>query len=259
MDQESETNAENAKQIASIEDLLGVVDPLTADGHEVWYRGHRDATWQLTPSAFRDDSHRKNEQAMIDRFRQQAAVSGLGHSFDDWGWITFAQHHAVPTRLLDWTESPLIALFFACENNPGSTDVDAEFITLDPCALNKEAGDGGAGSPLLLRDSATELDGYRPGEDVGIGGLPRAVIAPMVFDRIRFQGGCFTIQQSRNPTAGEEQLRQAKSTQSFIVPATAKRRLRDQLDALGFNEVSVYRDLDRIARRIKDGHGRGNK
>lgn len=247
--------------IESVEDLLGSLEALTADGHEIWYRGHRDWTWRLEASVLRDESHRKAEQAMIARFRQQAASAGLGHAFDEWGWVTFAQHHALPTRLLDWTESPLVGLYFACEEGPqGALEEDGELISLDPCDLNKEAGAGDSGNPYLLRDSTTALNGYRPGKDAGDSLKPRSVIAPMVFDRIRFQSGCFTVEQSRGPAGDNtEPLRAARSLETFTIPGEAKMKLRGQLEALGFNEVSVYRDLDRISRRIKDGHGRGGK
>lgn len=246
--------------IESVQDLLGLLDSLTADGREIWYRGHRDVTWRLEASVLRDETHRKTEQAMLARFRQQAASAGLGHAFDEWGWVTFAQHHALPTRLLDWTESPLVGLFFACEEGPKeAVEKDGELFALDPCELNKEAGDGDGGNPYLLRDSTPGLDDYRPGKDAQHSRKPRSVIAPMVFDRIRFQSGCFTVEQTREPIGDREPLRLARSLQSFIVPGDAKRNLRGQLEALGFNEVSVYRDLDRIARRIKVGHGRGGK
>lgn len=261
MEDEVQGDGTSPRVIGSVAELLDLLTVLTGDGREVWYRGHRDRTWLLEPSVYRNERHRREERAMLARFRQQAASAGLGHAFDEWGWITFAQHHALPTRLLDWTESPLVALFFACEMEPPDdrhpVEADGEFFAIEPCGLNQEAGDSDAGNPCLLHDSTAPLDHYRPGKDGQHSSKPRSVIAPMVFDRIRFQSGCFTVEQTPDPTTSREPLRQAKSLQSFLIPGRVKRGMREQLDALGFNEVTVYRDLDRIAKRIKQGHGRG--
>lgn len=237
-----------------------VLAPITADGREVWYRGHRDHSWRLEASVFRLEFHRSSERAMLARFRQEAAAAGLQYAFDEWGWITFAQHHALPTRLLDWSQSPLVALYFACERglSAGETGVEAdgEFFILHPNDLNVEAGDNDGGHPRLLSDGDNRLRDYLPGRDAENPSRPRAVVAPLVFDRIRFQTGTFTVGQSYAATTEPEPLRKARAMQSFVVPGDTKPSLRDQLDALGFNEVSIYRDLDRIASRIRNSHGR---
>ncbi|KAB1661661.1 FRG domain-containing protein [Pseudoclavibacter sp. CFCC 13796] len=245
--------------IRSVSDLLRQLKPITADGREVWYRGHRDATWQLEPSAFREQRHRTTEKAMLARFRQEAAAAGVQYAFDEWGWIVFAQHHSLPTRLLDWSQSPLVALYFACERLRDSTGVEAdgEFFVMHPHALNEEAGDNNGGHPRLLAESDKRLNEYLPGNDGEHSCKPRAVVAPMLFDRIRMQNGTFTVSQVPNGSDEPEPLRVAAAIQAFTVPGDAKEGMREELESLGFNEVSIYRDLDRVARRISVGHGRG--
>lgn len=245
-----------SRNITNIEDLMAILAPITSDGVERWYRGHRDRSWQLTPSAFRSLAHREGEEAMLARFRQEAATTGLPYGFDEWGWITYGQHHELPTRLLDWSQSPLVAIYFACEADPagGSNPAPAgEFFVLDPRALNQDAGDAD-GHLRLLSEADETLSKYLPGRDGGYRQRPRAVAAPMLFDRIRFQAGTFTVEQQPRSTA-DEPLRSSNSLQSFTVPSDAKLRIREQLDALGFNEATIYRDLDRIARRIKNSLG----
>lgn len=246
--------------IRSVADLMRVLMPITADGREIWYRGHRDRSWKLEPSVFRSPAHRDGERAMLARFRQEAGAVGLQYAFDEWGWITFAQHHALPTRLLDWSQSPLVALYFASEAMPApdgsGVEPDGEFFLVHPSALNEEAGDNDGGHPRLLSDTDSKLKDYLPGRDAENMWRPRAVVAPLVFDRIRYQTGTFTVSQPPANSADPEPLRRANSLQSFEIPGEAKESLREQLDVFGFNEVSIYRDLDRIATRIKTSQGR---
>lgn len=246
--------------IGSVGSLLDVLTSITSDGRELWYRGHRNCTWGLEASVFRPEYRHSDERAMLARFRQEAAAAGLQYAFDTWGWITFAQHHALPTRLLDWSQSPLVALYFASGSEPTAAktgvEPDGEFFALDPNDLNAEAGDDDGGHPRLLTDSDSKLKDYLPGKDAENRSKPRSVVAPMLFDRIKFQSGTFTVAQLPAATAEQEPLRGARGLQSFIIPGDTKQRLREELDALGFNEVSIYRDLDRIAKRIRNGHGR---
>jgi hypothetical protein len=244
--------------IGSVAQLMDVLTSVTADGREVWYRGHRDRSWRLEASVFRTRPHREAEKAMLARFRQEAAAAGLPYAFDEWGWMTFAQHHALPTRLLDWSQSPLVALYFACEGLPSDSseiDTDGELFLIHPNDLNDEAGDAGGGHPLLLTCDDPSLNDYLPGRDGQNRRKPIAVIAPLLFDRIRFQTGMFTVSQVPSVTGEQEPLRKARSLQSFIIPSGKKRLIKEQLTALAFNEASIYRDLDRIATRIKSTHG----
>ena len=127
-------------------------------------------------------------------------------------------------------------------------------MSLDVDGLGVADDDGG--HPHLLSNTDSTLKDYLPGRDGENKRKPRAVVAPLIFDRIRFQTGTFTVTQLPPPTAAQEPLRKARSLQSFTVPGACKTTLREQLGVLGFNDVSIYRDLDRIAKRIKTVYGR---
>jgi hypothetical protein len=124
------------EQAASWDEFHGWLSEL----HGVWcFRGQREAAWWLDTSLDRAvkrewssaDSKgyyhldRDIEQAgLLARFRQQAHLY-LRHppSDDDLGsWFALMQHHGVPTRLLDWTASPYVAMYFALEQESERTE-----------------------------------------------------------------------------------------------------------------------------------------
>ena len=88
-------------------------------GHPLWFRGNRRVGNSLLPSLYRHpkatkiEELRKLERDLMTRFRQRSVPYRKRELLDDWEALFFMQHYGVPTRLLDWTEHPLIGLHFA--------------------------------------------------------------------------------------------------------------------------------------------------
>ena len=119
--------------ISSISDLLSALE-----GHSsslsYWYRGQSNEDWSLLPGLARELDGLKREWDLIAKFKQNASLLLTPVPRNDWEWLTIMQHHRVPTRLLDWTESPLVALYFAVTP---TNCFDAALWILEPTVLNR--------------------------------------------------------------------------------------------------------------------------
>jgi hypothetical protein len=101
------------RHLSTVGDLVAALRDYAEPGKIAWYRGQADATWGLTPTIGRNPDHLQAELTIIKLFRQNARPHLREYPGTDWEWVFLMQHHRAPTRLLDWSESPLVALYFA--------------------------------------------------------------------------------------------------------------------------------------------------
>jgi hypothetical protein len=242
------------REIKSVSELISALQDVTVPRELLWFRGHAQANWPLIPFLARNPDHLGQETEIIKRFIQ-LAVPHLAKDTprDDWEWIFLMQHHRVPTRLLDWSESPLAALWFAVSSTNADDVANAgAFWCLAPLALNKEARFRGrleTELPGFGKDS--QLDSWLPDrQDSGVAQNPVAATGPRISPRMAAQLGNFTI--SDRGSEAIEDVGAGNHVWRFIIPAAAKPVFNEELKLLRFTELTLFPDLDRVALVTKE-------
>ncbi|WP_338589396.1 FRG domain-containing protein [Shewanella khirikhana] len=97
----------------SITCIADAIEFAAAQEGKCWFRGHADSSWNLVPTVFRPHNNRYyNEAKLLKEFIRRHPKAKIQHS-NTFELLTYAQHYGLPTRLLDWTENLLVALYFA--------------------------------------------------------------------------------------------------------------------------------------------------
>lgn len=142
------------ESITSVSDLLTYTSGtyFTEERGRWVFRGHSDINFKLIPSVGRGTptsvDREKYEKSLFDIFCREVRPYLSTLPRDDWEWLSIAQHHGLPTRLLDWTYNPLVALYFAVEKN---YEADGALFALR--ATKKASSQAREDSPFQLQRS----------------------------------------------------------------------------------------------------------
>jgi hypothetical protein len=234
------------------------------------YRGASSATRGLLTSLDRlggeDRPHSKRdlEEHILRNFvRYSRPYLDDARPHNDWELLIAAQHHGVPTRLLDWTYSPLVAAFFATRPLRDGSERDRAIWRLDWQRLHKHFNLPPLA--LLIQDLDTLMgaDEGRPLTPWRLfsakNGKPFAcMIEPPSLDvRIMTQAATFTL-CSTTATSFDAFLEEqglVSALARYLIPANAVARFRDQLDLVGIDERRLFPDLDGVAGAIQRYYG----
>ena len=219
------------------------------------FRGRNDAGEDLRTSLLRlGGDVRSLEGVLLRAFRRYAQREAV--PFDSiWNWLALAQHHGLPTRLLDWTYSPYVALHFAV-GDWRLFDVDGVVWMVDYCAAHSLAPDplrdelASEGANVFTSEMLDRVAG-----DVGAladlqGDEPFVLFLepPSLDDRIVNQYALFALMSDPTATLDEWLERHSELARRVVIPAELKWEVRDKLDQANITERVLFPGLDGLAR-----------
>lgn len=195
------------------------------------YRGVKNSAYELVPKIGRADFNWKGnsgennilnaEKFMLKLFKQRSLPFLSFQPRNDWEWLAQAQHYGLPTRLLDWSRNPLVAAYFAV-NEESKTD-SAIYVL----KTRKE--------PVRSEDESKSPFDY---------GEIRKFIPAHFNERIIAQSGLFTIHPDpTEPMSGNE-------IEKIIIVNSFRKELKDTLFKYDVHTASIFPGLDGLAAHI---------
>jgi len=221
------------------------------------FRGNGVAGAGLPTSLTRlGEEYARKEPHLIRNFRKYAHPSSPGEQ-SLWNWLALAQHHGLPTRLLDWTFSPYVALHFAtCDLDLFAED--AEIWAVDFRETNRHLPGplretlAAEGSFVFTGDmlwrharSLPELDALAEEPFVLF------LEPPSLDERIVNQAALFSLMSSPMSRFDDWLAGRPEAYRRFLIPAELKWEVRDKLDQANINERVLFPGLDGLSRWLR--------
>ena len=224
-----------------------------------WFRGHGDANWRLEPGWYRlpppgqgVEADWYNERNLLLEFKFRAPRYLQTLPSNDWEWLFLMQHYGLPTRLLDWTESALIGLYFALRDNRGAGD--AAVWMLNPWWLNKQS----LGTYEIPHAGESHIADWAPlgDEKVLQARLPVAIKPIQASPRISALKGFFTIHGAERGALeklSHSNADKGPGLRKLTIPRARVVEMKRDLAVAGITETTVFQDIDGLCREIKFG------
>ena len=226
------------------------------------YRGLANDNYSLVTSLKRNCAYKQKEleSSILRNFAKYAETTDPGIKESVWRQMILGQHHGLPTRLLDWSYSPLVALHFACSSeNPSDLDknnccvwkIDIEEINaLLPEKYRQKLQDEKAYlfTVDMLKTICPNLETYDA--DMGANGMI-LIEPPSIDQRIISQYSYFSVVPMGFDNIETFLDSQTSNSAKYIINKDLKWRVRDFLDQMNLNERTIYPGLDGLSTWLK--------
>jgi hypothetical protein len=262
-----------------------------SDNYKTFYRGHGNWEYELVPGIYREQNeHILDNESDYIRNIIASYPKFFTYCKSALDFLSVLQHHAFPTRLLDFSENPLIALYMACSSD---RVVHSDTIRIDVPNSNFKYYDSDTVSVLAnlaFTENSFSINDFKSNteeEDELVKSFNKRIdvkklvhlirnekpfFKPEInpehlentivfvkpkqdFDRITHQNGLFAlfgIDNSKKEMPKIEFMDPPCNFTHFIIPYNCKKRIMEELSAININEATVYCDMDHIASYYKN-------
>lgn len=206
------------------------------------FRGQGDLS-PIKPKIARSGYHysQAREKNLFDAFKSRARPFIGVAITSDWEWLALAQHHGAPTRLTDWSTSPLVAAWFAVTSHPLEGDAALYALEIErPDIKSINAADG------QVSDGSLHVNPFLINSGVYL------METSPVSTRITTQRGLFTLHG--NPDMPLE----IPTEHMFVIPRGERLALQSKLLDFGIEASHIFPDLDGLCKSL-DWRMRTNK
>jgi FRG domain len=274
---------EGAVRVGSVRTFLNELERLKRDTEHIYFfRGHDNFSYELKPSIYRDTGWIANEDILFKELilRCPNDFIGLESTFQ---MLVKMQHYSLPTRLLDVTTNPLIALYFSCSDGKlphesGEVLVfrvpkrELKYFDSDTVSVianlsrrpadfalppqgDKEAFNSTEVIKMLLHEIKSEKPYFEP--KIVPEHLESVVCVKPKLDNARVirQDGAFllfgiSVIKTR-PASVPDRYLETSGARRILVKRKSKRQIKQQLESLGISHSTIYPEIERVAEHIK--------
>ena len=272
----------NAVQVGSVRTFLEVLEDIgSSQEYALYFRGHANFSYELKPYIYRDENWVKNEDVLFkemvlkcpDEFKDQENTFQM---------LVKMQHYSLPTRLLDITANPLIALYFACSEGKSKLeggevvvfriptreiryhDSDTVSVLANisrrpadfkvPKISDEEKFNNSKAIKYLLHEIKKEKPYFEP--KIKREHLESVVCVKPKLDnpRIIKQDGAFLLFGVNRTKSTPASIKESYlySEKRIIVKHLEKPKILEQLRTVGITKGSIYPEIDRVAEYYRD-------